>query len=133
MSFTVNVSKDQNSTMPEGIYDIECIEAKQDVSKSSGNDMLVLNFRVFRPDGSSFLLRDYFALTQKAKWKLANLIQALGFSTDEDLDVLSLDYEGKTCRASIIVDGDYNKIDKYIKPGQPVSVKEATDGDEIPF
>lgn len=112
-----------NLQLADGIYDAECIDAKDDVSKA-GNDMLVLNWRVFSGE-QSVRVRDYIVST--AQWKLKQAMQACGMATDTEKEVVSDDFVGKSAKVSVVKDGEYNKIKAYIA----APVKEEIEG--IPF
>ena len=43
----------------KGTYDFEIPDAFEKLSKSSGNPMIELKVRIFKPDGSSRVISDY--------------------------------------------------------------------------
>lgn len=45
--------------IPDGVYPFDVIDAKDAVSKSSGNEMIAIKVRVYGPDGREPVINDY--------------------------------------------------------------------------
>ena len=114
-----------NTQLADGVYDAECIEGKNDVSKA-GNDMIVLNWTVFGHNGETVRVRDY--ITANAQWKLKQVMQGCGMDTETGRTIEAEEFIGKSAKVSIVKDGEYNKIKAYVAAG----VKAELD-DALPF
>ncbi len=77
--------------LPDGEYDFECIEGKDDKSKKSGADMIVVNLKVFGQNGRLQFVRDY--LLESMGVKLRNFCEATGLLGAYDAGAL----EGPMC------------------------------------
>lgn len=66
----------QGDLIPPGIYPFEVVDAIDDISKSSGNDMITLKLKIFMPDGKERILFDY--LLEAMEFKLAHFFDAIG-------------------------------------------------------
>jgi len=108
----------------DGIYDFEVVSAEDAVSKSSGNDMVVLELRFFDDDEKTKTIKDYITSTQDFKLKAA--AKAMGLLSQYDTGNLSAGhFEGKAGKASIKTQpaqGDFtpkNVVASYIDKGNP--------------
>lgn len=125
MQYNPKEAESTNVQLADGIYDAECIEAKDDVSKA-GNEMLVLNWKVFGNKGETVRVRDYIVST--AQWKLKQAMEGCGIAVDAERAVDAADFEGKSARVSVVKDGEYNKIKAYVAAAAKVELD-----DEIGF
>ena len=66
---------DAENLLPKGEYDFEIIKAEDKVSKS-GNEMIEINMKVFKPDGGFQFVRDY--LMEKMAFKLRHFCESIG-------------------------------------------------------
>lgn len=75
--------------LKEGDYTATIAKAEETTAKSSGNPMIKIEYDV---DETKNKLFDNFVLTQNALWKLKELLGALGYETDDvvDLDINEL-------------------------------------------
>jgi len=63
------------TVLPEGSYELSIIKVDEQVSKNN-NQMLTLDFSVMSGDYTSKTFRDWFTVTDKTFWKLAQLLEA---------------------------------------------------------
>lgn len=144
------------SLLQEGEYSFEVISAVADVSKSSGNPMLVIELRVFGGEaGADKVIKDYIVDVAAMAHKLRDFLFSLGLSdlydTGEfDVNLLS-NKRGKAIiaveKGKIKPDGtkywDRNVVKEYLlqsihkfaKPNDEKSLKEDIKefDDDIPF
>jgi hypothetical protein len=128
MEFNPKDAETNTVQLADGIYDAECIDGKEEISKA-GNDMMVLNWKVFGQNGESVRVRDYIVST--APWKAAQAMKSCGMEYDKDAKKVVIeagDFVGKSARVLIAKDGDYNKIKSYV-----AAVEKKEINDEIPF
>jgi hypothetical protein len=64
-------------TIPDGKYEVACIDVEQSVSKG-GNPMFVWTFQVADGPHAGFESKVFTAITPAAMWKVAETVQALG-------------------------------------------------------
>jgi hypothetical protein len=136
--------------LPEGEYPFQISAAIDEVSKSSGLDMITLTVRVFKPDGNFNLVTDYLSSSPKAAFKLNNICKALGLKAEYDSGTLkSDDFLGKEGMLVLGIKSspgynDQNTVKSYIvkegnEPNKPLPKKDvrgtvAEDmDDDIPF
>jgi hypothetical protein len=71
------VSEEQAARLwPKGEYDAVVEFAKDTTSKSSGNEMLEVHFKVFGANGAEQKIRDYLVSTEGGAFKLQNFCKA---------------------------------------------------------
>lgn len=112
----------------EGIHTAKIVEVQENTTQA-GDDMLTMAFEVIRGDSKDARVYDNFVLTDKALWKLKQLLQALGVKCDGKI-VLDLDrLVGKVCDITVYHE-EYNgklkaRIDEYT-----AIKRESSDDDE---
>lgn len=132
--------------LPEGEYPFEISGAEDSVSKS-GNEMIKMTVRVFKPDGNFNLVTDY--LLPSMEYKLRHACDACGLLDKYESGVLSAeDFVGKQGMLKLSVRkseqyGDQNQVKDYIPskdgdkkplPKKDVKGTVAEDiSDDIPF
>ncbi len=134
----------EESLLPAGEYSFQISAAEPAVSKS-GNDMIVLTVRVFKPDGNFILITDY--LLEAMQFKLVHACEACGLY-DKYLtgEIHPGDFIGKTgvLKLGVQKSDDYpdrNTIKDYVAEKKADILKDALsnlidgddDSDEIPF
>lgn len=77
MRFTAKTQKqlDEEKLLPDGIYDFQVSSAAEKISKS-GNEMIEIWLRVYKPDGTFIQIRDF--LMEAMQHKLLHICEALG-------------------------------------------------------
>ena len=124
---------------PAGEYDFEVVDAKDTVSKA-GNDMIVLNLRVYDGMGSSRFVYDY--LLDQMAYKVKHAAEACGLLKDYEsgkLDAAS--FVGKTGRVKLTIQAskDPQYDDKNVVKDYVVKLEEKPQGttsdleDSIPW
>lgn len=94
-------------SIPDGNYEVECVEIEQNVSKS-GNPMFVWTFEISDGQYKGFQSKVFTAITPAAMWKVAETVQALGVGqTGEVVKFKRTDVIGKKCGA-LIEKSEYN-------------------------
>jgi hypothetical protein len=62
--------------IPPGNYAFEVIDASDEISKSSGKDMIKLKLKIYMPDGRERIIFDY--LMESVQYKLAHFFECVG-------------------------------------------------------
>lgn len=129
---TVNREELKKATelIPDGWYEAEITEAKEETAKSSGNSMLNLTLKVYKPDGSHVMVWDYLVFTDKALWKVAECADACGAGDAYDRGELSGDMlVGNVVQVKIATKaatGEYdakNIVKSYAATAKPAAPK----------
>lgn len=100
----------------EGVHTAKCVEVQENTTQA-GDDMLTMVFEVIKGDSKGAKVYDNFVLTDKALWKLKQLLQVIGVKCDGKI-VLDLDkLVGKVCDI-LVYHEEYNgktkaRIDEY--------------------
>lgn len=139
----------ESNLIPKGTYDCECVKAEETRSKK-GNDMLVLNLKVWMEDGSTRYTTDYIVPnTDMGLTKLLSWCDATGlFEQYQAGDLDAGMCHGKACLVSMVQQKDKqsgelrNNVREYKLPGAELPKQAAPkqpeteadpDGDDIPF
>lgn len=153
MRYTPKTEKEiaEEKLLPEGEYPYQISGALEKTSKS-GNDMIELTVRVFKPDGSFVLVTDY--LLESLAYKLRHAAVSCGLEKIYDAGTLKADdFIGKQGMLKLGIqkdkNGQYpdrNSVKDYIVPKEgdakvvipKDSLSKMIDGDdgledEIPF
>ncbi len=134
--------KDAVRVFPKGDYEAIIVAAVDGTSKTSGNPMLTVKFRVYSTTGGEMLLDEYI-VTPGTVFKLGAIAKALGKSDEFKADTFDVErYIGKSLIVELDIEegnGDYpekNRIKKY-KPldraasGKPVTTSSSAAHDPI--
>lgn len=111
----------------EGQHTAKIVEVQENTTQA-GDDMLTMVFEVIKGDSKGAKVFDNFVLTDKALWKLKQLLQVVGVKCDGKI-ALDLDkLVGKVCDIAVFHE-EYNgklkaKIDEYI------ALKRASDDED---
>ncbi len=114
----------------EGVHTAKIIEVQENTTQA-GDDMLTMVFEVIKGDSKGAKVYDNFVLTDKALWKLKQLLQVVGVKCDGKI-VLDLDkLVGKVCDI-LVYHEEYNgktkaHIDEY------TAIKHQQDSDDEDF
>lgn len=146
MKFTPKTKEELSNLLPDGTYPFQISGAQEKVSKS-GNEMIELTVRVFKPDGEFVIMTDY--IMEKVAYKLRHASEACGLLHEYESGILVdqnfIGKEGylklKTQKDPNGVYADKNVVSDYVvkKDGTaPVRVKKEEktaeiNPDEIPF
>lgn len=134
----------------KGQYDFECYEASDEVSKSSGAEMIKLKLKVYNAEGQMALLDDY--LMDAMPHKLKHACQAMGIEDEYNKGKLvPYLFEGKKGKLELVVQKgklknkdepngdswpDRNSVKDYVV-GATAAIPSAEgadfDGDEVGF
>lgn len=136
----------ESGLLPEGEYPFEISGGTDKVSKT-GNEMIELVVRIYKPDGSFSIVYDY--LLESMAYKLRHAAEACGLLHEYESGILlGENFIGKTGTLKLKIQkdkngvyADKNTISDYIvlKEGEtpaPLPEKKAGDdfkGDEIPW
>lgn len=106
--------QENNFSIPNGNYLVQCKEIEQSVSKG-GNPMFVWTFEVIEGEHKGFTSKVFTAITPAAMWKVAETVQALGVGqTGSVVKFKRTDVIGKQCGA-LIEQTEYNgKVNSQI-------------------
>ena len=148
MRFTPKTEKEiqEDNLLPEGNYSFEISGAEEKISKS-GNEMIQLLIRVYKPDGKFNLINDY--LLESMAHKLRHCCESCGILDKYDAGaLLADDFIGKTGNLKLSIQKDKtgaypdkNSIKDYIVgekvfiPKSPLqeALDEKDEDDTIPF
>lgn len=154
--------QDEVYFLEPGTYEAEVTAAREDISKKSGNPMIVLTVRVKCPDGSPGpSLREYLTFTEKAAFKIDQFRRSIGdtVTAGQPCTLEPEDCIGKTGWVELEEEpgsqnpeARFNKIARWLKPDQaakaiakaakptattpaptPIGKTKDENGDEIPF
>jgi hypothetical protein len=112
---------ERENLLPAGTYDYEVLQATDKTSKS-GNDMIHLKLKVFRPEGGFVYADDY--LLEKMAFKLIHFCHGAGLEDKYNAGELAAsDCIGRTGKCDLIIDEQAgfppkNAIKDYIAPKQ---------------
>lgn len=138
------IEKEQTSfaPFPNGEYDFEFEDATDEVSQSSGNDMIKLKVNIYNAEGSRRVVFDYLT-TGKAEYKLRHCAEACGLLADYENGSIEAEqfigHSGKCKVRAVPAKDGYpakNDIQDYIvKPNAVKVVLKQTEpeSDIIPF
>ena len=126
----------------KGTYAFEILEATDDLSKSSGKEMIKLKVKIFKDNGASQNVFDYL-LPDSMEYKLRHIAEACGLLADyEKGDLEAYQFVGKSGYAKVGISKDKtgaypdkNQINDYVVDGKPdpKTLKEALNDDSVPF
>jgi len=128
---TVEDTNDDFSPVPAGTYQFVIVDAQETTSKA-GNNMLKVELDITGPKHAKRKIWDY--IVESAGWKLKMLVESVGMTTFSHESELV----GKELTATIEIDGEYNRITRYLKPGSAAKPTQDapqadTMSDAIPF
>ena len=133
MRFEPKSDKELYGLLDDGEYDFEIIEAKDDVSKTSGNEMLVVTAKVFGPD-KDHTIKDYITNNGKLK-KLCDTLGMMDAYNAGDLPAIDLVGACGKCKVGIEKSeqyGDKNRIVSYVPAGKASTAPPVTTADKVP-
>lgn len=117
----------------EGQHTAKIVEVQENTTQA-GDDMLTMVFEVIKGDSKGARVFDNFVLTDKALWKLKQLLQVIGIKCDGKI-ALDLDkLVGKVCDIAVYHE-EYNgkmkaRIDEYIALKRQNDDEEDNDDDD---
>jgi len=102
MKFTPKSEKElaEQNMIPDGVYPFEVINALDTKSKTTGNDMIAIQLRIFGPDNAEPVLKDY--LLESYMRKIFNFSKVTGLSANY--------HAGSLCAADCVGKQGYAKI-----------------------
>ena len=100
----------------EGVHTAKIVEVQENTTQA-GDDMLTMVFEVIKGDSKGAKVYDNFVLTDKALWKLKQLLQAIGIKCDGKI-ILDLDKLVDRVCDILVYHEEYNgktkaRIDEY--------------------
>ena len=95
-----NVTGGNFEPIPAGDYVVE-IEKVENRTAKSGNEMLSLTFNVVEGEYEGRKIFDLYVLTEKALWKLKDLLVAVGVDTEGMVDLDVDDLVGEVFTATV--------------------------------
>jgi hypothetical protein len=140
--------KDASDTIPEGWYSAVIESVKNAVSKNSGRDQQVVQYRVYGP--REMVLSDYYQAA--TLWKYKQLAKALGQEAEFVAGTFDAkDFLRKSIDVELVIEdsaqyGEQNRIKGFAPDGEQAGAKpsfsasrpsstkgETIDHDDIPF
>lgn len=120
MKFTPKTEKElaEQMLIPDGVYPFEVISAVDTKSKTSGADMIAIQLRIFGPDNSEPVLKDY--LLESYMRKILNFSKVTGLSANYQAGSLcAADCAGKQGYAKIGIEkGNEKKTAAGVSTGE---------------
>lgn len=121
--------------MSEGIHRVKIV-ACEDKTTQAGDDMIMMTFEAVNGADKGCRVFDNFVLTDKALWKLKQLLQALGVKCDGKIVLDTDKLIGKQCDAEVFHE-EYNgqtraKVNEYTKISA-ATADDNEDDDDYPF
>jgi hypothetical protein len=126
MKFTAGSQTASNDRflVPDGIYEIECVEAIEKTAKS-GNPMIQLNWQVVGKNGDNGpKFKDWLVMTEAVAWRIDSFLLAIGRHPGEGVEVEleADDLIGVSTRARLKQEKDAKgtsmRVDAYLGPEQ---------------
>jgi hypothetical protein len=109
--------------VPDGIYEIECIDAKEKTSQKSGNPMLELNWQIVGENGEHGpKLKDWLVMSEAVMWRIDAFLTAIGKHPGEgvEIELEADDLIGTAVRARLKQEKDDKgtnmRVDAYLPP-----------------
>ena len=104
--------------MSEGIHRVK-VASCEDKTTQAGDDMIMIAFEAVNGPDKGTKVFDNFVLTDKALWKLKQLLQALGVKCDGKIVLDTDKLIGKQCEAEVFHE-EYNgqlraRVNEYMK------------------
>jgi hypothetical protein len=136
MPYAVDIKQYQSNTLSDGVHAAKVIDAYEDTSKS-GNEMLVMELEVYDVGrGSKCKIKDYLVYTEKAAWKIANLLESLGKKGKAEVSKELV--QGKTLYIKTKTnDRDYPAVQRYLSKteyeNETAQQQMDFDNENIPF
>lgn len=132
----------EENLMPAGVYDFEIVEASDEVSQNSGQEMIKLKIKTFNAKGSARFLFDY--LVANLQFKSIQASKACGiYDKYEKGELYAHDFVGKCGKFELGIQeasGQYparNSVKRYNYDEVDPQVKQADTkppiDDQIPF
>jgi len=121
-----------------GVYPATIKDAEEKTSKSSGNDMIAIEWLL----ENGLLVFDYLTFGPKTAYKVDTFLKSVGMSPEkgETVEINADELIGKRAFIEVKIEpasGDYpakNKVDKYcVDKGQPKALPEDEDDGKGPF
>ena len=127
---------------PAGTYSFQIATATDEVSKTSGNEMIKLALNVYNAEGQCKIVYDY--LLEVIPRKLKHLCDTVGLADKYEMGMLMAnDLVDKTGELELVIQkdktgqyADKNSVGDYVGGSQKQSTKTSTGAaldDEIPF
>lgn len=93
--YTQNAPSSGGGILPEGHYQVTVKNAENEVSKSSGAEMIKLTLKV---EGRPNTLLEWLVFSESSFWKIDQVRSALGFdiAEGEEVEVLADDFIGQS-------------------------------------
>jgi hypothetical protein len=108
--------------VPDGIYEIECIDAKEKTS-AKGNPMLELTWQIVGKNGDNGpKLKDWLTMSEAVMWKIDAFLVSAGKHPGEgvEIELESDDLIGVAVRARLKQEKDAKgtnmRVDAYLAP-----------------
>ena len=114
-----NYKYEEAPRLEPGDYRVEIVSAEEDVSKSSGAPMIVVGIK---PNGSGVVIKDYLVQGEYFNRKASGLFDAFPQIENGDFNLVS--WVGCVGAARLKQDGDYLKVQFYLRPEQAEKLPE---------
>ena len=126
MKFTAGSQTASNDRflVPDGVYEIECIDAREKTSKG-GNPMIELNWQIVGENGDHGpKFKDWLVMSEAVAWRIDAFLTAIGKHPGEGVEI-ELDADeliGVSTRARLKQEKDDKgtsmRVDAYLGPEQ---------------
>ena len=109
------VERRGSQRLPEGDYKVTIKKAEKGENQNSGNAQLIITYEVISDEQKGKTVKDYMAVTEKALWRIGNLLDAVGMKWSQKTINIPLDkLEGKELGVTLVDDEYAGKIKSKI-------------------
>jgi hypothetical protein len=106
-----NVERGGARRLPEGDYKVTIKKAEKGENQNSGNAQLIITYEVISDEQKGKTVKDYMAVTEKALWRIGNLLDAVGMKWSQKTINIPLDkLEGRELGVTLVDDEYGGKI-----------------------
>lgn len=124
-NFKIKV-KAQSKKATEGSFAAKLVGVREQMAQSSGNEMIVFDFKLLEGDGVGEVYPVFAVLTEQALWKLSQVMKALGCEKNDNDEYEEEAESLKGRPVVVVVKNKLNPSSGEIEPSI-VTVKPPTD------
>ncbi len=115
--------------MSEGIHKVK-VTSCEDKTSQGGDDMLVIAFEAISGEDKGSKVYDNFVLTEKALWKVKQLLQALGIKCDGKIVLDTDKLIGKKCEVEVYHEEYNGQLRARVNEYRKATAAKSDDDDE---
>lgn len=124
------VNLEGQEPIPAGVYTAMVDTSNSEVKKSqSGNDYLTITFVIQNhPEYSDRKITENYSLTEQARWKLGQLLLALGYDVKKNRKFTfdTREIHGKTCKIKVVQETYNDRIRNKVDAVMPLETRQVS-------